>query len=50
MNGEKDEFLFLKKLERKEVVFIFFYGMTNCMRANFGDFELTNSKQIIEVR
>lgn len=23
MNGEKDEFLFLKKLERKEVVFIF---------------------------
>lgn len=29
MNGEKDEFLFLESRERREVVFIFFYGMVS---------------------
>lgn len=42
MNGEKDEFLFLEKLEREEVVFILSKG-----RLVDGD-ESVNSKRIIE--
>lgn len=42
MNGEKDEFLFLEKLEREGLVFILSKG-----RLIDGD-KLANSKRIIE--